>query len=176
MGQKSFCHCSSSYVAWTFDPRIPHKKFCSSLCDNALRIASARVERYYKARGSIGSITAAKHMIVFLSKPVRVRSLEFSSPSLYAVEPNGPAKSYSRGLTGSKNVRGHRRCHFQQCLQLKTRFVLCTYPTSTSDSFATGLYRQRPICSWRDRSPSTVSLLRSSTAALEALLTIASLI
>jgi hypothetical protein len=63
--------------------------------------------------------------------PVRVPSLGFSSPLSYAVEPNGPAKLYARGLTGSKNVRGHRRCHFQQRHQQGTRFAVCTYPTST---------------------------------------------
>ena len=57
------------FVDWNFDLRTPHKKFCSSLCDNALRAACARVERYYKARGSIGRITSANRMNVLLAKP-----------------------------------------------------------------------------------------------------------
>jgi hypothetical protein len=39
------------------------------LCDNALRAACARVERYYMAQGSIGKITSANRLNVLLAKP-----------------------------------------------------------------------------------------------------------
>lgn len=67
--KKSFCHRPGCSVGWNLDPRAPHKKLCSSLCDNALRAACARVERYYKSRGSIGRITPANRQQVLLAKP-----------------------------------------------------------------------------------------------------------
>ena len=39
------------------------------MCDNALRAACARVERYYKACDSTGRITSANRMHVLLAKP-----------------------------------------------------------------------------------------------------------
>lgn len=75
----SFCKRPGCYVSWCVDPRTPHKKLCSSLCDNALRAACARVERYYMAQGSIGKITSANRLNVLLAKPgsrVQLRAFE----------------------------------------------------------------------------------------------------
>jgi len=67
--KKYSCQRSGCFVSWNFDPRIPHKKLCSSLCDNALRAACARMSRYYKTQGAIGRITSANRMNVLLAKP-----------------------------------------------------------------------------------------------------------
>ena len=39
------------------------------MCDNALRAAATRVERYYLPRGYIGKIISANRMNVLLAKP-----------------------------------------------------------------------------------------------------------
>ena len=67
--KNSRCQRSGCFVSWDVDRRTPHKKFCSLLCDNALRAACARVERYYMAQGSIGKITSANRLNVLLAKP-----------------------------------------------------------------------------------------------------------
>lgn len=67
--QKSSCQRPGCSADWTIDPRTPHKKFCSSLCDNALRAAVARVDRYYKSLGYVGAITARNRMQVLLARP-----------------------------------------------------------------------------------------------------------
>ena len=67
--KKSSCRRPGCKVDWQFDPRTPHKKYCSPLCDNALRAAAARVERYFKARGNLGAITRHNRLKVLLAKP-----------------------------------------------------------------------------------------------------------
>lgn len=67
--KNSFCKRPGCYVAWFVDPRTPHKKFCSSMCDNALRAASTRVQRYYLSQGYVGAITPRNRMNVLLAKP-----------------------------------------------------------------------------------------------------------
>jgi hypothetical protein len=67
--KNSFCKRPGCYIAWFVDPRTPHKKFCSSMCDNALRAASTRVQRYYQSQGYVGAITPRNRMNVLLAKP-----------------------------------------------------------------------------------------------------------
>lgn len=77
--KKTSCTRPGCEVDWIIDPRTPHKKFCSPLCDNALRAAIARVERYYLSRGYVGAITASNSMQVLLAKPgsrVQLRAFE----------------------------------------------------------------------------------------------------
>lgn len=79
IGQKSSCQRPGCGADWRNDPRAPHKKFCSSLCDNALRAAVARVTRYYKALGYVGAITSSNRMQVLLARPgsrVQLRAFE----------------------------------------------------------------------------------------------------
>ena len=67
--KKSSCRRPGCFVSWVIDPRTPHKKFCSSMCDNALRAACTRVERYYLSRGYVGKIISSNRMKVLLAKP-----------------------------------------------------------------------------------------------------------
>lgn len=67
--KKSSCRRPGCEVEWEIDPRSPHKKHCSSLCNNALRAAAVRVERYYKGRGCVGAITRHNRLKVLLAKP-----------------------------------------------------------------------------------------------------------
>ena len=39
------------------------------MCDNALRAASTRVQRYYLSQGYVGAITPRNRMNVLLAKP-----------------------------------------------------------------------------------------------------------
>jgi hypothetical protein len=67
--KNSFCKRPGCYIAWFVDPRAPHKKFCSSMCDNALRAASTRIQRYYLSQGYVGAITPRNRMNILLAKP-----------------------------------------------------------------------------------------------------------
>jgi ribosomal protein L35 len=67
--QKKFCQRFGCTVSWEIDPRTPHKKYCSRLCDNDLHAASVRVERFYKSLGHFGGITSANRTKVLLAKP-----------------------------------------------------------------------------------------------------------
>ena len=67
--KKSFCLRLGCFVSCEIDPRTPHKKYCSHLCDNALRAAVTQVERYYRSRDCIGAITSRNRMKVLLVKP-----------------------------------------------------------------------------------------------------------
>gem|GEM_PF-4461563 len=78
--KKSSCLRPGCFVSWKIDPRTPHKKYCSLLCDNALRAAATRVERYYRLRDYIGAITPRNRMKVLLAKPgSRVQLRAFQS-------------------------------------------------------------------------------------------------
>lgn len=65
----SSCQRPGCSNAWEPNRCTPHKKYCSPCCDNALRAASARVQRYYRARGSRGAITRYNRWDVLLAKP-----------------------------------------------------------------------------------------------------------
>jgi len=67
--QKSSCHRPGCVADWIADPRIRHKKFCSFRCDNALRAAVTRVDRYYKSLGHVGAITSRNRLQVLLAVP-----------------------------------------------------------------------------------------------------------
>lgn len=66
---KTSCRRPGCGTNWIIEPRTPHKKFCSSLCDKALRAAVARVQRYYHWLGYVGAITSGNRMQVLLAVP-----------------------------------------------------------------------------------------------------------
>ena len=67
--RKAFCRRPGCGNDWIIEPITPHKKFCSSLCDKALRAAAARVQRYYHWLGYVGAITSGNRMQVLLAVP-----------------------------------------------------------------------------------------------------------
>ncbi len=55
--KKYGCWRSGCYATWRADSRTPHKKYCSSLCVNALR-AAARDYQFDDGKGCIGIIAS----------------------------------------------------------------------------------------------------------------------